>query len=435
MTLPVHKTSLENGLTVVLKEMHHAPVTSFWIWYGVGSRNEKPGQTGASHWVEHMMFKGSPKFPPGTLDRAVSRLGGRFNAFTWIDFTAYFEVMPSDQIQLSLELESDRMVNAIMDDEAVNAERTVILSERHMYENRPTFLLHEELTAAAFRVHPYHHEVIGDEVDLLTMTRDDLYSYYRRYYAPNNAVVVVAGDFQREEMLQAIDDHFGAIPAGDGVEPVARQEPAQRGERRVTVSGPGDTAYLVHAYRAPAATDPDFYPLVLLNAAFAGGSSLGFFAGAGSNKSSRLYRALVASNLAASANGAMTPTIDPYLYRISAVARPGRSLDEIEGALEESVARLASEPITQVELEKALKRAKAQFVMAGESVTGQGQMIGMSEIVAGDFHWFENTLEALSAVTLDDIERVRQRYLRPENRTIGRYIPIGDGSNGAPGEY
>jgi zinc protease len=429
MTLPVQKTTLDNGLTVVLKEMHHAPVTSFWIWYRVGSRNEIPGQTGASHWVEHMMFKGSPQFPQGTLDRAVSRLGGRFNAFTWIDFTAYFETMPSDHIDLSLKLESDRMVNAFMDEEAVNSERTVILSERHMYENQPMFLLHEELTAAAFRVHPYHHEIIGDEVDLLTMTREDLADYYRRHYAPNNAVVVVAGDFQHDEMLRQIEAYFGDIPAGEPAAEVQRQEPPQRGERRVTVTGPGDTAYLVHAYRAPSATDPDFYPLVLLNAAFAGGSSLGFFAGAGSNKSSRLYKALVASNLAAGVSGSMTPTIDPFLYRISAVARPGRSLEEIEAALDATIARLQEEPITQAELDKALKRARAQFVMAGESVTGQGQMIGMSELVADDFNWFENTLEQLGAVTLDDVERVRRDYLRPEKRTVGWYVPAG---NGAP---
>jgi len=429
MTLPVRKTTLNNGLTVVLKEMHHAPVTSFWIWYRVGSRNEIPGLTGASHWVEHMMFKGSPQFPPGTLDRAVSRLGGRFNAFTWIDFTAYFETMPSDHIELPLKLESDRMVNAFMDEEAVDSERTVILSERHMYENQPMFLLNEELTAAAFRVHPYHHEIIGDEVDLLTMTRDDLANYYRRHYAPNNAVVVVAGDFQQDEMLRQIEAHFGDIPAGEPIAEVKRQEPPQRGERRVTVTGPGDTAYLVHAYRAPSATDPDFYPLVLLNAAFAGGSSLGFFAGAGSNKSSRLYKALVASNLAAGASGSMTPTIDPFLYRISAVARPGRSLEEIESALDVTIARPQEEPITQAELDKALKRARAQFVMAGESVTGQAQMIGMSEMVAGDFNWFENTLEQLGAVTLEDVERVRRDYLRPENRTVGWYVPAG---NGAP---
>ena len=428
MTLPIKKSELRNGLTVVSREMHHAPVASFWIWYRVGSRNEKPGQTGVSHWVEHMMFKGSPLFPPGTLDRTVSRLGGRFNAFTWIDFTAYFETMPSDHIGLSLDLEADRMVNAFMDKEAVNSERTVILSERHMYENQPTFLLSEELTSAAFRVHPYHHEVIGDEIDLETMTREDLQGYYRRHYAQNNAVVVVVGDFDSDEMLANIEEHFGAIPASEAVAPVLRQEPPQRGERRVTVTGPGDAAYLVHAYRAPAATDPDFYPLVLLNAAFAGGSSLGFFAGAGSNKSSRLYKALVAADLAASANGSLTPTIDPFLYRISAIARPGRTLAEIETALDEALSLLADEPIGQSELDKAVKRAKAQFVMASESVTGQGQMIGMSEMVAGDYGWFESTLEQLTAVTLEDVERVRIQYLRPENRTVGWYVPSANGS-------
>ncbi len=428
MTLPIKKSELSNGLTVVSREMHHAPVASFWIWYRVGSRNEKPGQTGVSHWVEHMMFKGSPLFPPGTLDRTVSRLGGRFNAFTWIDFTAYYETMPSDHIGLSLDLEADRMVNAFMDEEAVNSERTVILSERHMYENQPTFLLHEELTSAAFRVHPYHHEVIGDEIDLETMTREDLRNYYQRHYAPNNAVVVVVGDFDSEEMLAQIEEHFGTIPPSEAVAPVLRQEPPQRGERRVTVTGPGDAAYLVHAYRAPAATDPDFYPLVLLNAAFAGGSSLGFFAGAGSNKSSRLYKALVAADLAASANGSLTPTIDPFLYRISAIARPGRTLAEIETALDEALSLLADEPIGQIELDKAVKRAKAQFVMASESVTGQGQMIGMSEMVAGDYGWFESTLEQLTAVTLEDVERVRIHYLRPENRTVGWYVPSANGS-------
>lgn len=424
MTSPVYKTKLNNGLTIVLKEMHHAPVTSFWVWYRVGSRNEFPGRTGASHWVEHMMFKGSPAFPPGTLDRTVARIGGRFNAFTWIDFTAYYETLPSNHVDLALQLESDRMVNAFVDDGAVASERSVILSERHMYENRPMFLLHEELAAAAFRVHPYHHEVIGDEIDLETMTRDDLYDHYRAHYRPNNAVAVVAGDFTTGEMVEKIESTFGDIEPGPAVAPVLRREPEQRGERRVTIEGPGDAAYLVHAYRAPEATHQDFYPLVLLNAALAGGSSLGFFAGAGSNKSSRLYRRLVAGKLAASVHGSMTPTIDPYLYRISAVARPGRSLDEIEEALDATIAELAEEPISQAELDKALKRAKAQFVMAGESVTGQAQMIGMSEMVAGDYRWFEETLDRLNAVTRADVERVRQTYLQPARRTVGWYLPL-----------
>jgi zinc protease len=426
MSQNVSKTRLDNGLTVILREMHHAPVVSFWIWYKVGSRNEKPGITGASHWVEHMMFKGSPKFPPGSLDRLVSREGGRWNAFTTNDFTAYFETMPADRIDLALQLEADRMENVVISEEDVESERTVIISERHMYENQPAFLLQEELVAVAFRVHPYHHETIGDEADLTTMTRDDLFRHYRKYYSPENAVVVVAGDFVEWEMLGRIAKEFGEIPSRNLVGEMVRPEPIQRGERRLTVRGPGDTSYLSYAYKAPQATHQDFYPLILLNAAFSGGSSLGFFGSGTTNKSSRLYKALVATDLAAAVSGHISPTIDPYLYFFSAVARPGRSLSEIESALEMELARLADEPITRSELDKALKRAKAQFVMAGESVTGQALMMGLAECVAGDYRWYENTLDALNAVTLDDIDRVRERYLRPGNRVVGHYKPEGN---------
>jgi zinc protease len=426
MHAPILKTTLDNGLTVVLREMHHAPVTSFWVWYRVGSRNEVPGITGISHWVEHMMFKGSPQFPPGSLDRAVSREGGRWNAFTTHDFTAYFETLPSDRIELALRLESDRMVNAIMSEEDANSERTVIISERHMYENQPGFLLREELTAAAFRVHPYHHEVIGDKADLETMTRNDLYRHYKRYYAPNNAIVVVVGDFETDEMLSQIESYFGAVPAEDSNNANVRTEPPQRGERRITVRGPGDTAYLAYAFRSPPATHPDFYPFVLLNAAYAGGGNLGSFGGGTTNKSSRLYKALVKTDLAAAVSGHISPSIDPYLYSIYAVARPGRSLADVEAALEAELERLVTEPLTQSELDKALKRAKAQFVMAGESVTGQGQMIGMAEAVTGDYGWFEDALEALGAVTLDDIARVLDKYLVKDKRMVGLYKPAGE---------
>ncbi len=426
MSLIVAKTQLNNGLTVVLREMHHAPVVSFWIWYRVGSRNEKPGITGASHWVEHMMFKGSPKFPSGSLDRLVSREGGRWNAFTTSDFTAYYETMPADRIELALRLEADRMVGASLSEEDVESERTVIISERHMYENQPSFLLQEELVAAAFRVHPYHHETIGDEADLMTMTHDDLFRHYRRYYTPVNAVVVVAGDFEKGEMLDQITKEFSQIPSGRLIDEKVPPEPIQRGERRVTVHGPGDTSYLNYAYKVPEATHRDFYPLILLNGAFTGGSSLGFFGSGTTNKSSRLYKALVATDLAAAVSGHISPTIDPYLYSFSAVARPNRSLSEIETTLEKELARLADEPITQPELNKALKRAKAQFVMAGESVTGQAQMMGLAECVAGDYRWYENTLDALNTVTLEDIDRVRERYLRQENRVVGHYKPEGN---------
>lgn len=421
------KTRLDNGLTVVLKEMHHAPVASFWIWYSIGSRNEKPGYTGIAHWVEHMMFKGTAQFPAGQLDRMVSREGGRWNAFTWIDFTAYFETMPADRIELAVRLEADRMVNTIMTPEEADSERTVIISERHMYENQPMFLLSEEVTAAAFRVHPYHHEVIGDEVDLETMTRADLHDFYRRHYAPNNATVVAVGDFETGAMLGLIERYFGRIPAADTPAPITRREPPQRGQRAVTLKGPGDTSYILYGYKAPAASDPDYYPMALLNAAFSGGGSLGWLHETTTNHSSRLYKALVLKELAAGVSSGMTPTIDPYLYTIMAVVRPDRQPAEVEAALDAEIARLATDPITADELAKALKRTRVQLALASESNTGQAQMLGFSEAVAGDYRWFEQTIARLEAVTLDDIERVRARYLDPDNRTIGRYMPSAGG--------
>ncbi len=425
MSSTVLKTTLANGLTVLLKEMHHAPVTTFMVWYRVGSRNEVPGRTGVSHWVEHMMFKGTPQIPGDVMEKMISREGGVWNAFTWLDYTAYYETMPSDRIDLALRLEADRMINTLMEPEEVESERTVILSERAMYENQPRFLLDEEMTAAAFRVHPYHHEVIGDTADLQSMTRDDLYAHYRRHYSPTNAIAVVVGDFDTNSMLGQIEALYGSIPAGEATAPVRRSEPVQAGERRVIVNGPGDTAYLTFAYRVPGATHPDYPALTLLNAAFAGGSSLGMFGGGGSNRSSRLYKALVSTELAAGAYGSLAPTIDPFLYTISAVVRAGRSLSEVETALEAELARLATEPITANELAKALKRARAHFVMAGESISGQAQLIGAAEATTGNYQWFESVLERLGKATLDDIERVRRAYLHRRNRTIGWYEPDG----------
>jgi zinc protease len=446
----VHKATLDNGLTVLLKEMHHAPVASFMIWYRVGSRHERPGLSGASHWVEHMLFKGTPRFPGNLLERQISREGGYWNAFTWLDFTAYFETMPAHKVDLCLQLEADRMVNAEMSETAVELERTVILSERQMCENDPRFLLNEALTAAAFQVHPYRHDTIGEEADLRSMTRGDLYDHYRRYYVPNNAIAVAVGDFDHHTILARIEQLFGEIPAGEtghteyfdrrspsSVElaPLAaaslnsHQEPPQRDERRVTIEGPGDAAYFTAAYRVPGATHPDYFPLVLLNAAFAGGSSLGLFGGGGSNRTSRLYKALVDTDLAAAAFAGLGPTIDPFLYSISAVVQPQHSLADVEAALDTELDRLVGEPITDAELARALKRAKAEFVLAGESITGQAQQLGLAETVTGDYRWYETVLEQLNIVTLDDIERVRQIYLQRHNRTVGWYEPKNDVTN------
>ena len=422
MALTVTKTQLDNGLTVVLKEMHHAPVITFMVWYRVGSRNEIPGRTGASHWVEHMMFKGTPQFPGDLLDRMISREGGHWNAFTWLDYTAYYETMPAERIDIALRLEADRMVHTEMPPDEVESERTVILQERAMYANEPRFLLDEELTAAAFRVHPYHHEVIGDTADLQTMTGDDLLAHYRRHYVPNTAIAVVVGDSQTATMLGRLTELSGDLPPGRPATPIHRAEPPQLGERRVTVQGPGDTAYVTFAYRAPAADHPDYPAMTLLNAALAGGSSLGMFAGGGSNRSSRLYKALVTTELAAAVYGSLIPTIDPFLYTLNAIVRAGRTPAEVEAALDAELARLAAEPISRAELDKALKRARAQFIMAGESISGQAQLLGAAEATTGDYRWFETVLERLSQVTLADVERVRATYLTKRNRTVGWYV-------------
>src|SRR5574341_650995 len=237
----VLKTKLKNGLTVLIKEVHHAPVANFWMWYRVGSRNEVPGITGVSHWVEHMQFKGTPTYPASELDKLISREGGQWNAFTFIDWTAYYEVMPAEKIALGIDLEADRMVNSEFDPEEVASERTVIISERSGSENSPSWLLYEEVIAAAFRVHPYHHAIIGDLADLQTMTRDDLYNHYRRNYAPANATAVLVGDVDAKKMLALIKDKFGGIPAGEPASEVNRPEPPQYGERRVAVNREGNT--------------------------------------------------------------------------------------------------------------------------------------------------------------------------------------------------
>ena len=233
----VLKTKLKNGMTVIVKEQHVAPVTTWWVWYKVGSRNEPTGLTGASHWVEHMMFKGTKNFPPGLLDKAVSRDGGLWNAMTWIDWTAYFETMPNDKIELALRLEADRMINSLFPVKEVASERTVIISEREGSENEPTFHLSEQVRQTAFTVHGYHHETIGDMADLHTLTRDDLFTHYNTYYMPNNAIGVAVGDFDARDMLKRIKELYEPLPRGLPIKSFMRPEPPQKGERRLTIEG------------------------------------------------------------------------------------------------------------------------------------------------------------------------------------------------------
>ncbi len=417
------QTTLSNGLRVLIKEIHTAPIISSWLWYRVGSRDETQGRTGISHWVEHMQFKGTEQFPANMLDKAVSRDGGTWNAFTYLDWTAYFETMPADKIDLALRLEADRMVNSRFDDGEVASERTVIISEREGHENEPLFLLGEAVQQTAFRIHPYHHEVIGDMADLRTMTRADLYDHYRRYYVPNNAVMAVAGDFDTGSMLARIRELYEPIPAGLEPARLARPEPAQNGEIRLAVEGPGSTSYVQVCYRFPSAAHPDFFPLSVLDSLLAGPSNLNMFSGGISNKTSRLYRALVDKEYAVSVHGGAQATVDPFMYTISMTVHPRRQPEEALAALDREIQRVKEEKVSREEIKRAMKQARALFAYGSDNITNQAFWLGYAEMFA-DYNWFETYLDKLAAVTVKDVQRVANEYFRPQSRVVGTYVPL-----------
>ena len=257
-------TLLDNGLTVFVQEAHQAPLASVWCWYKVGSKDERSGLTGVAHWVEHMNFKGTTNIPRDQVKGIIEQFGGYWNGYTWIDQTTYTETATRDALDRMLFIESERMSNCLYDPADCESERTVIISELQGGENDPDQLLDQELTATAFRAHPYRHPTIGWLGDLQTMSRDDLYAYYRRFYLPNNATLVIVGDVDRKDAMRQVVQRFGSIPAGQVAAIPHTREPEQLGERRVTVARQGTTAYLKVGYHAPAVSDPAFFPLLLL---------------------------------------------------------------------------------------------------------------------------------------------------------------------------
>jgi len=421
------ESTLKNGLKVLLKEIHTAPLISQWVWYRVGSKDEATGQTGVSHWVEHMQFKGTPRFAASVLDKAIAREGGQWNAFTYLDWTTYYETMPAARIDLALTLEADRMVNSEFDPQEVESERTVIISEREGSENEPLFLLGEAIQHAAFRVHPYHHEVIGDMADLHSLTRDDLYRHYRSYYLPNNAVLAMAGDFKTDEMLARITELYEPIPSGPAPRRLVRPEPEQPGEIRLSVEGPGETVFMQVAYRAPAASDPDFFALAVLDSLLAGPSNLNMFGGGGiSNKTSRLYRALIDKELAVSVHGGSSATLDPYMYTFTLTAHPVNPVEQALAALDTELERLQNDLVSQAEVERAIKQARAIFAYGAENITNQAFWLGYAEMFA-DYAWFTSYLERLRQVTPQDVLQAAQTFFQPQSRVVGTYIPTNEG--------
>ncbi|MFN3331222.1 MAG: M16 family metallopeptidase [Caldilinea sp.] len=416
------RTTFDNGLQVLLRPSHRAPVASFWTFYRVGSRNEAPGHTGVSHWVEHMLFKGTPRFPRGEFDKAIARAGGVFNGMTGQDWTVYFETLPAERIDLALHVESDRMANAVFDPDETELERTVILSEREGSENSEFYRLHEEVQATAFLVHSYRNPIIGWRSDLRTLTRDMLYAHYRTFYAANNAVIVVTGAFEPAAMLAQIEQHFGVMPPAPSPPAVTIEEPPQRAERRILLRGEEPTAYYLQVFHAPPALDEDFFPFVVLDSVLGGAKGMGIFGGGANNRSNRLYRALVEQQLTVDVASSFGPTIDPGLFTISATLAPDVEHQAVEAAIWAEIEAIQREGVTATEMEKAIKQTRAQFAYSSESVTYQAFWLGFSEIVASQ-EWLATWSERLQAVTAADVQRVARTHLQRDRQTVGYYIP------------
>jgi zinc protease len=431
MDLATKDYTLDNGLKLLVREMHHAPVSAFFVCYRVGARNEVPGITGISHWVEHMMFKGTPRYGKGQLDRMVSKRGGMWNGFTTENFTAYFEVLPVQHLDLSLDIESDRMANCIFDPSEVQSERTVIISEREGAENSPEFWLDEAVTRVAFLVHPYGQGVIGAKSDLERITRDDLYKHYRTFYAPNNAIAVAAGDFRCDEVYEKTRKYFGAIPRGPEVPQVRSVEPPQEGERRLVIRRPGGARQCMMAFHMPFARDPGIYAVLVLDAVLSGGKPMAGWGGRGGmGRSSRLYRALVESGIASTVTSYAGPSIDPYLLQVEMTVQGGVETDRAEKAVSDVFAALREDEVSPAEMEKAKKQVRAQVAYSMESAQNNAMALGMWEVLS-TWKDADQVSQRINAVTPADVLEAARKTLAGNNRTVGWFIPEGPAGGGA----
>lgn len=421
--ITAQRHTLDNGLQILLCPLPHTATVSTWIFYRVGSRNEPVGQTGMSHWVEHMTFKGAGRFGKGEIAREVSRRGGIWNGFTYYDWTAYFETLPAEALPLALEIERERMQHVRFDPTEVEAERTVILAEREGAENDPSFLLQEEVVAQALRVHPYRQPIVGWKEDLQRLTPGELERHYRHHYVPNNALLVLAGALDPKEALRQVDEAFGSIPAGESVPVPCAVEPPQRAERRVVLRCPGPTPILFLAVPAVPAGHSDWLPLLLLEALLSGARGPGIFGrGPGLYRTSRLYRALVETQLAVSAVCQAPLTCDPGLFTIQVTLRAGRRPEEVEPVLLQELARLAEAPPPQEELARAARQMRAQIAYGSESPTALAGWLGMMDMVGRDDPP-DALLEALAGVRPEEVQRVAATCFSPERRTIGWFVP------------
>ena len=413
----VIETVLSNGLKVILLENHKAPLVTFQIWYRVGSRNEEWGKTGLSHLLEHMMFKGTEKYGPEEFSRIIQENGGNSNAFTSQDYTAYFENLSADRIQVALDLESDRMQNLVLREEDFRTERMVVMEERRLRtEDNPGAVLSEQLEAAAFQAQPYHWPIIGWMSDLQRLTLDDLREHYRIYYNPVNAFIIAVGDFKKADLLRSIEKAFGSFPRGVAPNQKKDIDPPQLGERRIFVRKEAQLPSMLMGYHVPNLQDPDGYVLEVIAAILSRG------------KSSRLYQHLVqGKGLAFSVDaGQSLLSKDPSLFYLSADPLPGKDVSEVEKALDQEVEGLQKDLVGERELEKVKNQLEAAFVYGQDSLFYQGMLLARREI-ALSWRAIDDYIPSIRKVLPTDIQRVAKRYLTTDNRTVGILLPLPPG--------
>jgi zinc protease len=416
----VKETVLPNGLKVLTKEVHSAPVVSFMVWYKAGSRNERLGKTGISHLLEHMQFKGTKTFGKGEIDRLIRTSGGVGNAATWKDYTFYYETLSSDKLSLAMRIEADRMTGSLLDAEELAREKVVVRSELEGRENNPDSQLYNELYSSAFKAHPYEWPTVGWQPDLMSINRNDILSYYKTFYVPNNATVVIVGDFDTRQALNLVNKYFGRIPKGPAPPAVTAKEPEQMGERRSKLEMSGEAYRVMMGFHVPAVGHPDTYALDVLEIILSGG------------RSSRLYKSLVDKGITTDSWASNSSGRDPGLFMLGATAQSGTKIEDVEKALLAELEKLKTGPASNDELQKALNQLEAQFIYTNDSVTNQARLLGTYETI-GSWRLLESYLPNAQKVTAVDVQRVAQKYLTERNRTVVTFIPgSSNGTTGTP---
>jgi len=410
----VFETVLPNGLKVILLENHKAPLVTFQVWYRVGSRNEAWGKTGLSHMLEHMMFKGTERVGPEEFSRIIQENGGNDNAFTSYDYTAYFENLNADRVRVAIDLEADRMQNLLLREQDFRTERMVVMEERRLRtDDNPQAVLAEQVMATAFEIHPYHWPIIGWMEDIARFTLEDLKAYYKTYYTPINAILVVVGDFNKGDLLPKIEKAFGSSSKSEAPSQEKDIDPPQIGERRIFVKKEAQLPSLVMGYHVPNLREQDSYVLEVIATLLSGG------------KSSRLYQSLVRERrlvLSVDADHSLTSR-DPSLFTLSAELLPGKEVAEVEKAFDQEVEQLQKAIARKQELEKAKNQLEASFIFAQDSLFYQAMLLARHEIA---FSWkrIDDYLPSIRKVSPEDIQRVAKKYLTPDNRTVGILIPL-----------